>query len=288
MKKIIVANWKMYGDQEMAKNWAAGMREHLTTNHEPRATIIVCPPAALISMLKNELANLPVKIGGQDCHEQEEGAHTGDTSAKLLKSIACEYVIVGHSERRQNHAETSALICKKAACAIKSELIPIICIGETADERAKGATISVLTKQIAESVPSCHPEQAAGVVKDLCENNKNKIPHVDFMNGQDPSLRLRSAQNDKPHFILAYEPVWAIGSGNVPNSDEIKNAHLAIISATSKHTGLAEAEISVLYGGSVKPENAAEILTIEGVAGVLVGGASLKAEDFWKIAASGH
>lgn len=248
MKKIIVANWKMNGSPEMVKLWAEKLRSLLppTTSHQPPTTVL-CPPAPLLAYAQAALAGTPITIGGQDCHEKPSGAHTGDTSAVLLKELACGYVIVGHSERRQNHGESSELVSQKAAAAISAGLIPIICIGETEAERDSGQTIEVLRQQIAESIP-------------------------------------QTAKTG--NFILAYEPVWAIGSGKVPTMGEIATAHQAIISATAQRTGLAPEAVCVLYGGSVKPENAGEIMKIAGVAGVLVGGASLDAEGFWKIVAS--
>jgi triosephosphate isomerase len=244
-KKIIVANWKMYGSPEMAKNWVQEVRGFLSVNSCVAVDIIVCPPAPLLYLLKNELAGLLIQLGGQDCHMQAEGAYTGEISADLLKSVGAEYVLVGHSERRINNLESNEIICRKAARAMQSGLIPIICIGETAEQRASGKTIEVLHKQIVESIPQ---------------------------------------EAKKSNFILAYEPIWAIGSGKVPTSAEIKSAHEAIISTTMKHTGLACGDVCVLYGGSVKSENAGEILAIAGVAGVLVGGASLVAGEFYKIA----
>lgn len=253
MKKTIVANWKMYGDSASAKAWVDSFRALLptTNNQQPTTKIIVCPPTPLLATLKTAVADLPISLGGQDCHYEKEGAWTGDISADLLKDIGCEFVIIGHSERRNNYAETNEIVNKKASYAITIGLVPIICIGETAIERANGQTIEVLKKQITESIP------------------KNAI---------------------ETNFILAYEPIWAIGSGNVPTMDEIKTVHEAILLATSKHIsgnrGLASDNILLLYGGSVKAENAKEIMQVQGVSGVLVGGASLKAEEFFKIVTS--
>jgi triosephosphate isomerase (TIM) len=234
----------MYGSVDSAKRWT---KTFISANHASNNTIIVCPPNPLITTLKESLKASNIHLGGQDCHVQEEGAYTGETSAVLLKDVGCEYVIVGHSERRLNASEINEIVCKKAARAIISELIPIICIGETSEQRASGRTLEVIHQQIEESIPT---EVAAG------------------------------------NFIIAYEPVWAIGSGNLPTTQEISYVHSAIIRAISKRLAIDIADISVLYGGSVKSDNVKEILALPEVSGVLVGGASLKADEFLKIAAS--
>ena len=246
MKKIIVANWKMCGDIESSKVWTQNILS-LLPNIPVDTQVVVCPPAPLLPLLKDALNGLQIHLGGQDCHHQSEGAYTGETSAKLLKDVGCEYVIVGHSERRNYCQETSEMVRTKAARAIKTGLIPIICIGETAEQRAAGKTLAVINQQIEESIPD---EATLG------------------------------------NFILAYEPVWAIGSGNLPTMDEIKQVHSSIIANVSKHKAIDIAEVYVLYGGSVKPDNAGEILALSEVSGVLVGGASLNANDFCKIISS--
>lgn len=245
MKKIIVANWKMNGTPESAKLWAhdfAVKSSQITADVE----VVVCPPAALIGLLK-DVVGQNIYLGGQDCHIQPEGAYTGETSAVLLKALGCKYVIVGHSERRANCDETSDMVRQKAVRAIKTGLIPIICIGETSKQREAGKILEVINQQIEESLPF---EASLG------------------------------------NFILAYEPVWAIGSGNLPTMDEIKQVHSAIITNVSKRIAIDITQVSVLYGGSVKSDNACEIMALPEVSGVLVGGASLKAEEFYKIAAS--
>lgn len=246
MKKYIVANWKMYGTPESTKNWA---QQFLTLFPEIPDTIsaIVCPPATLLAFLKEAVSGSQIHLGGQDCHTQKEGAYTGGISASMLKDAGCEYVIVGHSERRAYCNESNDIVREKSARAINTGLIPIICIGETQEQRASGKTIAIINQQIDESIPN---EASAG------------------------------------NFILAYEPIWAIGSGNIPTINEIKQVHAAIITAVFKRTGVDIENISVLYGGSVKPDNAGEILAIDEVSGVLVGGASLKADDFCKIISS--
>ncbi len=243
MQKIVIGNWKMHGDPAMAHTLALQVAD-VADKCTEKAEVVLCPPAILVLQLATWLVGSAVKTGGQDCHIQPEGAFTGDTSAAMLKQVGCKYVLVGHSERRKFHHETNADVRNKAARAIKTGLIPVICIGETEEERNAGKAKDVLGEQIRE----CIPEEA--------------ISH---------------------NFILAYEPVWAIGSGKTPTADDILLMHDYIISLTAKRTGLDLEQIHVLYGGSVKGDNAREILAIEGVGGVLVGGASLKSEEFCRI-----
>lgn len=232
----------MHGSIESCKNWAKEITDH--GNIPVGKEVVVCPPSSLLTTLNNELGNSGIKLGGQDCHLKTEGAYTGETSAKLLKDVGCEYVIVGHSERRAYQQESNETVSFKASCAIKNGLIPIICIGETGTQRENGKTLEVIRQQIVESVPD---EASSG------------------------------------NFLLAYEPVWAIGSGKLPTTDEINQVHTAIKTAVSERKKIDTAEVYVLYGGSVKADNAGEILGISSVSGVLVGGASLKADDFYKI-----
>lgn len=245
-KKLIAGNWKMHGDAETATALAKAVAS-FSAGPPMAVEIVLCPPFPLIQVAAQAVAGSTVKLGGQDCHAEAEGAHTGDVSAPMLKSLGCTYVITGHSERRIHHRETSGDVGRKAAAAIAAGLVPIICVGETQAERDGGKAESVVAAQIGESLPkSC----------------------------------------SKGNFVLAYEPVWAIGSGKTPTAHDIAAMHAHILSVAAKQTGLANGEISVLYGGSVKAANAKEILSIEGVGGVLVGGASLKAEEFCKIIAS--
>jgi len=203
--------------------------------------VVLCPPTTLIVRFAEWLAGTEVHIGGQDCHMETHGAFTGDISASMLMDADCTHVIVGHSERRQHHHESNADIRKKAGAAIQADLIPIICVGETADERATGKAEDTVGQQVRE----CLPDSAA--------------------------------VND---FVLAYEPVWAIGSGKTPTIEHIRLMHSYIASVAGKQLGIAPEQIRVLYGGSVKSANAHDIMQIAGVSGVLVGGASLQAEDF--------
>ena len=244
--KIIVANWKMYGDIESSRVWTKDILSN-AAKMPVDTKVVVCPPAPLLPLLNYALSNSPIKLGGQDCYSQLEGAYTGEISAKLLKDVGCEYVIIGHSERRNYFKETNEIVMAKAQQAIKAGLIPIICIGETEQERAAGKTLSVIERQILESMPS---------------------------------------EAQKGNFILAYEPVWAIGSGNLPTMNEIKEVHAAIVKNVSELKTIDITDVCVLYGGSVKPDNAGEILALANVFGVLVGGASLNSGDFFRIISS--
>jgi len=200
--------------------------------------VMVCPPATLAQKLASVLKSSRIKVGGQDCHPAPSGAHTGDLSAEMLKDAGCSAVIVGHSERRADHGETDALVRAKAAAAHRAGLTAIVCIGETLDERKAGRALDVVGRQLAESLPVSASEANTAV---------------------------------------AYEPVWAIGTGLTPSPAEIGEVHLYLRSLLAER-GLRA--VPILYGGSVKPSNAAEILAIANVDGALVGGASLRAADF--------
>jgi triosephosphate isomerase len=182
-----------------------------------------------------------VLVGGQDCHIAASGAHTGDISAVMLKDAGASHVILGHSERRADHGETDHIVAAKAASAWREGLIAVICVGETLQEREGGTTLSVVESQLAGSVPD-------GATADNC--------------------------------VIAYEPVWAIGTGKVPTTDQIAEVHAHIRACLSDRIGTEAREISLLYGGSVKASNAGEIFAVPDVDGALVGGASLKASDF--------
>ncbi len=204
----------------------------------------MCPPATLLWRLAQVLAQSPVILGGQDCHAEPSGAYTGDISAEMLADAGARLVIVGHSERRAGHGETDAMVAAKASAAIRAGLEPIVCVGESRAERDAGQALKVICRQVAGSIP---PGMAEG------------------------------------SFAVAYEPIWAIGAGSTPTSDEIVAAHAALREALVECTGSAGRTAPILYGGSVKPENAAEILKLANVGGALVGGASLKAADFLAI-----
>jgi triosephosphate isomerase (TIM) len=206
-----------------------------------KCEILVCPPATLIRRVKGVLKGSRIRVGGQDCHAAASGAHTGDISAEMLKDSGATHVIVGHSERRTNHKETDAIVAAKAKAAHRAGIIAIICIGETLDERKGGKTLSVLTSQIKGSIPE---GSTAG------------------------------------NTVVAYEPVWAIGTGLTPTTAEVAEAHTHIRAELAKVMGDEGSKTRILYGGSVKPSNATELMLAANVNGALVGGASLKAADF--------
>jgi triosephosphate isomerase len=210
--------------------------------------LMICPPATLISTFAAIAEGSPVAIGGQDCHAEPAGAFTGDISAEMLRDSGAVAVIVGHSERRMYHGETDAMVRAKALAARRAGLLAIVCVGETKDERAGGATLDVIGRQLAGSLPDG-----------------------------------ASAEN----LVVAYEPVWAIGSGLTPTSADVAEVHTFIRATILARFGAAGAAMRLLYGGSVKPANAAELMGVDDVDGALVGGASLKAAEFLAIAAAG-
>ena len=210
----------------------------------PPGDVLICPPATLIGEAVRAAAGSVIAIGGQDCHSQPAGAFTGEVSAEMLRDAGAAAVIVGHSERRHYHAETSQMVASKARAARRASLLAIVCVGETESERTAGHAIEIVTGQLAQSVPS------------------------EFGSSQ---------------VAVAYEPVWAIGTGRTPTTAEIYEMHSAIRAALRATNGTEGGAIRLLYGGSVKPDNAAEILAIPNVDGALVGGASLKAGDFLRI-----
>lgn len=212
--------------------------------HPAGARVAICPPATLVHRMADLLGGSGVAIGGQDCRAEESGAFTGDISAEMLVDAGAALVILGHSERRAGYGETDAVIAAKVEGAIRAGLEPIVCVGETLAEREAGKTLEVVTGQVRGSLP----ETLA-----------------------------------KRDFAVAYEPVWAIGTGLTPTLEQIEEVHLAIRAVLRERFGEWGAAIPILYGGSVKPSNAAEILKAREVGGALVGGASLKAADFLTI-----
>jgi triosephosphate isomerase len=208
------------------------------------AQLALCPPATLAALAAEVLNGSDVALGGQDCHTKSSGAHTGDVSAEMWADLGARYVIVGHSERRADHGETDAVVHAKALAVARAGLTPIICVGESLAVRDSGDTLQVVARQIRMSVP-------AGIVTAL---------------------------------VIAYEPIWAIGTGRTPTPAQVAEVHAMIRTELTKLFPQTAGAIHILYGGSVKPENAGELLNLPDVDGALVGGASLKAADFLAIA----
>jgi len=223
------------------------MREAVDAGKAGAAELAVCPPATLLAQAAWALKGGKVSLGAQDCHAKDSGAFTGDIAAPMIKDAGAQYVIVGHSERRQYHGETDAVVKAKAEAALKHGLIAIVCVGETRAEREAGKAIAVVSTQVRGSLP-------AGGAPDTV--------------------------------VVAYEPVWAIGTGLTPTPADVAEVHAAIRKLLGEVYGAAGAKLRILYGGSVKPSNAKELLGLANVDGALVGGASLKAVDFLAIAAT--
>ena len=245
---LIAGNWKMNCLRDEGLALASALKARSAAGLP--CEILVCPPFTLLNDVGKVLDGSGIALGGQDCHDSGPGAHTGDIAAAMLRDAGCSYVIVGHSERRVNHGETDALVRRKATAAHAAGLSVIVCVGETEAERIRNLTFDVLARQVEASLPD-------------------------------------GAKGDNT--VIAYEPVWAIGTGKTPTADDIAAAHRQIraVLARTAHGApgaLAGAPIRILYGGSVKAGNAGEILKIPEVDGALVGGASLKADDFWGIA----
>ena len=222
------------------------LRQGLGTGTQAACEVLVCPPASLIARAVSVVEGV-FALGGQDCHRESYGAFTGDISAEMLKDAGATYVIVGHSERRQYHGETDEVVAAKAQAGWRAGLSAIICVGETEAERDDG-----------KAKPICHGQIKGSVPEDATAANT----------------------------AIAYEPVWAIGTGKTPSDDDIAAMHAHLRECLVAHLGEAGKGMRILYGGSVKPSNAAAILSLDNVNGALVGGASLKARDFLAIIAA--
>ncbi len=245
-KSLIAGNWKMNGLTEDSIKRVSDLLNKLK-NEQTNAEILICPPFTLISKLADLLKGSSILLGAQDCHFNEKGAHTGDVSPTMLKDISVNYVILGHSERRADHNESNQIVSKKMENAINSSLKTILCVGETKEEKQENKTLKVVENQIINSLP-----------KKFTSDN----------------------------VVIAYEPVWAIGTGLVPTLDDIKQVHNFIRDLLVKISPEHGDKIRILYGGSLNPKNAKEILAIDNVDGGLIGGASLVSEDFFTIISS--
>ncbi len=245
IRPLVAGNWKMNGLEASLAEIAA-MGGQFDAVLRARIDLLICPPATLVAAMSAAAAGTGVAVGGQDCHAKESGAHTGDVSAEMLADAGATHVVVGHSERRTDHAESDSVVKAKAEAARRAGLVAIVCVGETRAEREAGRTLDIVRGQIAGSIP-------AG---------------------------LTAAE-----LVVAYEPVWAIGTGLTPTASDVAEVHAEIRSALAASVGASEAsKVRILYGGSVKPSNARELMSVPNVDGALVGGASLKAADFMAIA----
>ncbi len=252
-RKLIAGHWKMNGLRDpgvaLARELAARELAARAGAAGPLGyDLLVCPPTPLLVPVGEAIRGSAIGLGGQDCHSERAGAHTGDISAEMLVDAGCSYVLVGHSERRADHGEGDVTVRAKAEAAQAAGLIPIVCVGESAEERTAGRALAVIERQVNHSLPR------AGEPSDL---------------------------------VIAYEPVWAIGTGRTATPADVAEAHAHIRALLAGLLGAeAAGALRILYGGSVKPDNAAELLAVAGVDGALVGGASLDAEHFWAIGAA--
>ncbi|MDA0901976.1 MAG: triose-phosphate isomerase [Proteobacteria bacterium] len=275
-KNIIIANWKMNNSFDETEKWVKEFSQELDAYKKIRAhelpRIVLCPPAVLIDHIDGllmeekidqleeafqdidnipqsaldefKLENRDVKLGGQDCSYEISGAYTGDTSAAVLKDAGCEYVILGHSERRANHHESNQMIAQKVKAAVSQKLIPILCVGESQKVRDSKQYLDFIKEQVENCIP-----------KNL----------------------------DIQKLIIAYEPIWSIGTGTIPTTEQIAEIAKFIREVVGKTANISINNVQILYGGSTNKKNAAAILAIAGVNGLLVGGASLDADEFFEM-----
>ena len=245
-RPLIAGNWKMNGLSADGIALADDLAARLKAAGAAPFDMLVCPPFTLIAAVGVAIAGTGLLLGAQDCHAAASGAHTGDISAPMLADAGCGFILVGHSERRADHGESDGTVHGKAIAVHGAGLGAVICVGETEAERDAGQAEAVVRRQLAGSVPDG-----------------------------------ATAANT----VIAYEPVWAIGTGRTPTAGDVQAIHAVIRAEAASIMGAdAAAAVRLLYGGSVKPENAAELLSLPDVDGGLIGGASLKADDFWAIA----
>ena len=244
MQQYIIGNWKMNGTKSDAIKLASGLLKRTQDATRPLPHIILCPSFPYLLPVAEILdENAVIDVGAQDSYPEPDGSFTGDISLSQLKDVGCKYVLVGHSERRLYHHESSTLIKRKVEAALKAGLHPVLCVGENAEERAQGHTLSVIAHQLVVDLP------------------------------EDLSSHL---------LLIAYEPLWAIGSGQTPTADQVEEV-MGLIKHELAARVAGGAIIPTLYGGSVNAQNATQFLNLPHVDGLLVGGASLKADDFWQI-----
>jgi triosephosphate isomerase len=245
IRPLIAGNWKMNGLKASLAELEAMLAG--TASVAAKCDLLICPPATLVAVFAEKAKGAKsVAIGAQDCHPKASGAHTGDLSAEMLADVGATAIIVGHSERRADHGETDALVRQKAEAVWRAGLTAIVCIGETGEQRDAGKTLTICGTQLKGSLPD---GATAG------------------------------------NLVVAYEPVWAIGTGLTPTVTDVEQVHRFIRETLTSRFKGEGAKVRILYGGSVKPSNAAELMRVANVNGALVGGASLKASDFLAIAA---
>jgi triosephosphate isomerase (TIM) len=240
IRPLVAGNWKMNGTRAMLAQFDK-LSTGLSGASAAPCDVMICPPATLVSAAVERAKGSGVRVGGQDCHAKASGAHTGDISAEMLADAGAQAVIVGHSERRTDHAESDVIVRAKCEAAWRAGLIAIVCIGESEAERRSGVTLDVVSGQLAGSLPG-------------------------------GCLAART--------VIAYEPIWAIGTGLTPTVGDVAEVHAAVRRTLADRFGAEGSAMRILYGGSVKPSNARELLRVADVNGALVGGASLEAADF--------
>lgn len=243
-RPLVAGNWKMNGlvaNAAEVKSLAQSLAQVGDDARDVGCDVLICPPATLVSTVVEAARGSIIAVGGQDCHAKTSGAHTGDVSAEMFKDLGCSSVIVGHSERRTDHGESDAVVKAKAEAVVAADLVAIVCVGETETERDAGSTLEVVGRQVQGSLPDGASAETV---------------------------------------VIAYEPVWAIGTGRTPTEAEVAEVHGFIRQELVKRFGEGGAAFRILYGGSVKPSNAKSLMAVENVNGALVGGASLKAADF--------
>ena len=238
----IIGNWKMNGSLSANQQLIQGLLGSGLADMAKNARLALCVPYPYLIQVADLLANSGIGLGAQDVSDHPNGAYTGDVSANMLQELGCQYVIVGHSERRQYHHEGDGLVARKAKAALQANMTPIICVGETEEEHDDGKTLVVVRRQL----------QAV----------------LDLLQGQVASC------------VLAYEPVWAIGTGKVPTPAQAQDVHRELRLQLAKFDAEAASKVAILYGGSLKPDNAKDLLAMPDIDGGLVGGASLNVEDF--------
>lgn len=246
IKPIVIANWKMHSSRRESRNFANSFYSLVSENEKLACDIVICPPVTLISELRDVLYESAISLGGQDNHYEVSGPYTGNISATMLVDVGCRYVILGHSERRAHHFESDDIVARKTTAALKAGLSVILCVGEEDNQRETGEELEVVSNQLKNSIPIGANEQ---------------------------------------NIIIAYEPLWAIGSGQIPSILEIKTMADHIRKSFSRLVQGNSDKLRILYGGSVKPDNATHVLSICGINGALVGGSSLSVNDFWNICA---